>query len=159
MNSAAHVPLALLIPPPLLFVLTFLAGIGMQHLLPMTIGAPSIIRTGHVVGEGLVAAGILLALSCMAIFLLARTTLIPFDTAANLVTRGPYRLTRNPMYVSLVLVYVGMVGVFTQPWPLFLLPLPTAIIHGVVVPFEEARMREVFGDAFEEYCSKVRRWI
>jgi protein-S-isoprenylcysteine O-methyltransferase Ste14 len=159
MKSAARVPLAVLIPPPLLFVLTFLSGVGMQHLMPLTVSLPSIVKIGHIVGDGLLAAGILLALSCMAIFLLVRTTLIPFGTAAKLVTRGPYRITRNPMYVSLVLVYVGVVGLLTQAWPLFLLPFPRAINHRAVIPIEEARMREVFGDAFEQYCSSVHRWI
>lgn len=63
------------------------------------------------------------------------------------------------MRVSLVLVYPGAVGVLAQVWPLILLPLPLFMIHAMVIPFEEARLREVFGDTFDQYCASVRRWV
>ncbi|MEO6993639.1 MAG: isoprenylcysteine carboxylmethyltransferase family protein, partial [Lacunisphaera sp.] len=113
----------------------------------------------HLVGIGLVVGGVLLMLSCIAIFRMARTTLVPFGTATNLITRGPYRFTRNPIYLSLTLIYLGMVGLLVQPWPLLLLPLPLVIINRIVIPFEEARLRTVFGDAFQQYCAKVGRWF
>ena len=88
-----------------------------------------------------------------------RTTIIPFGTASNLITRGPYRFTRNPMYLSLVLVYIGVAGMLTLVWPLLLLPLPVVIINTIVIPFEEARLQDVFGAEFAQYCSNVRRWL
>jgi len=159
MKTSANIHPMVRVPPPLLFVLTFFAGVGLQHLVPLTIHSTTIVKTGHIIGEGLAGAGVVLALSCVAIFLLVRTTIIPFGTASNLVIKGPYRFTRNPMYVSLVLVYVGVAGILTLIWPLFLLPVPVAIVHGKVIPFEEARLREVFGADYEQYCTRVRRWI
>lgn len=159
MKKAPSVHPMIRIPPPLLFVLAFLVGVGLQYLAPLNIHSTPIVYAGHMIGDALAGAGALLALSCVTLFILVRTTLIPFGTASNLVIRGPYRLTRNPMYVSLVLVYVGVSGILTQIWPLFLLPLPLAIIHGKVIPFEEARLRQVFGDDYEQYCARVRRWI
>jgi protein-S-isoprenylcysteine O-methyltransferase Ste14 len=147
------------IPPPLLFLMTFLAGIGLQHLAPLAVHSAGLAKIEHIVGGGLLGLGVLLALSCVLIFFSVRTTLIPFGAASNLVVRGPYRLTRNPMYVSLVLAYVGLVGILTQIWPLILLPLPVAVVNGIVIPFEEARLREIFGQAYEQYCTKVRRWV
>lgn len=68
----------------------FLAGLGLQHAVPLTVGkGASFIKAEHVVGTGLIAAGILLALSCLGIVLFVRMTAIPFAKAAKLVTWGP----------------------------------------------------------------------
>jgi len=157
--KTARVPLIMRIPPPLIFVATFLTGAGLQRALPPKIESTTISRAVSIAGMGLTAAGFLIALSCLALFLAARTTVIPFGTATSLISRGPYRLTRNPMYVSLVLVYLGVAGILVELWPLVLLPLPVAILHWVVVPFEETRLRATFGAAFDEYCGRARRWL
>ena len=147
------------IPPPLLFVATFFAGVGLERLAPLVVHSAKIVQPVHVVGIGFLACGVVLALSCVGMFLGARTTIIPFGTASNLVTRGPYRFTRNPMYVSLVFIYIGVAGVQVQVWPLLLLLPPVAIVNVIVIPFEETRLREVFGSAFVQYCTRVRRWL
>ena len=157
MKNTVRVPIIMRIPPPLIFVAVFFMGFGLQQLVPITLNSTNVISAGHMIGLGLVICGGLLALSCVGIFLGARTTIIPFGSASSLVTRGPYRLTRNPMYVSLMLAYLGVVGLLIQPWSLFLLPLPVAVMHTVVIPFEEARLREVFGSEFHQYCANVRR--
>lgn len=159
MNSVTRVHPLMRVPPPFLFVLTFLAGLGLQHLLPLSLTAINIANVVHFIGKGLAGVGVLLALCCVGMFLLSRTTLIPFGTAAQMLTQGPYRISRNPMYVSLVLVYLGVAAILTQAWPLLLLPLPITVLHGIVIPFEETRMREVFGEAFDHYCTRVRRWL
>jgi protein-S-isoprenylcysteine O-methyltransferase Ste14 len=147
------------IPPPLWFAVTFLAGWGLQSLAPITIHSPTIVGIGHAIGFALLVSGALLALSCLGLFFLARTTFIPHAKSSSLVTRGPYRFSRNPMYLSLILVYLGFVGSFVQPWSLILLPIPLAIVNWIVIPFEEAQLRKAFGSVYEEYCAKVRRWI
>jgi protein-S-isoprenylcysteine O-methyltransferase Ste14 len=63
------------------------------------------------------------------------------------------------MYLGLILVYVGVAGMQAQVWPLIVLPWLVHYIHGTVIPIEEARLREVFGPSYEEYCQSVRRWI
>ena len=146
------------VPPPLLFVSTFLIGAALQHLAPL-IHSAGMVRGSRIVGIGLVSCGVSLALSSLGVFLAARTTVIPFSTPSKLVTRGPFRFTRNPMYVSLVLVYVGVDLMLFWIWPLFLLPLPLLPLHWIVIPFEEKRLREVFGEAYDQYCVTVRRWF
>ena len=118
-------------------------------------------RASVAAGAGIVllAGGILLALSCMGLFLWTRTTIIPHRTASTLISWGPYRLTRNPMYLSLMLAFLGVAGLLTQVWPLILLPIPVLVMHRVVIPFEEARMRDAFGESFVAYCEQVRRWL
>jgi len=159
MRSAVRVHPLLRFPPPLLFVVTFFAGLGLQRLLPLSLTSYNFVYVVNFIGKGLAAAGVLLALCCVGMFLLSRTTLIPFANAARLIRQGPYRFSRNPMYLSLVLIYLGIAGIVVQLWPLILLPLPIAIIHCIVIPFEEARMQELFGEAFTRYCESVRRWL
>lgn len=159
MNESDRVPPIMHVPPPFWFAAAFFAGWGLQFLVPLTIKSPTIALTSHALGFGLLVCGGLIALSCFAMFLIARTTVIPFGRASSLVTRGPYRFTRNPMYLSLVLAYLGGAGLLVLAWPLFLLPVPLAIINWIVIPFEEKRLREAFGTAYDAYREKVHRWL
>src|SRR5213078_3321486 len=79
------------VPVPWVFGLTFLVGLGLQHLLPLTIHSAAIFPISHIAGIVLTAAGVLLAFSSLGIFRAARTTTVPFETASKLVTWGPYR--------------------------------------------------------------------
>lgn len=150
------IPPTMRIPPPLLFVVAFVAAAGLQRVAGPPVPA---VRVFQIVGFGLAGCAVLLALCSLGMFPAARTTVVPFSSASKLVTWGPYRFTRNPMYVSLVLGYLGAAAIFSQVWALFLLPLPIIFVHKIVIPFEEGRMREVFGGAYGEYCSRVRRWL
>jgi protein-S-isoprenylcysteine O-methyltransferase Ste14 len=156
MNPPEQIHPLIRIPPPLVFVVAFLAGAGLQRLAGLSVPA---VRILQIAGFGLVGCAILLALCSLSMFLAARTTVVPFSTASKLVTWGPYQFTRNPMYVSLVLAYLGAVAVFSQVFALFFLALPVLLVHKIVIPFEEKRMRAVFGEAYDQYCSKVRRWF
>ena len=147
------------IPVPWMYVITFLAGIGLQYLVPLAISAADVLLISRIAGMVLIAGGVLLAFSSLGIFRAARTTTVPFETPSKLVTWGPYRFTRNPMYVGLALTYVGVAGIQAQLWPVILLFLLVIYIDKIVVPVEEARLRDVFGDAYEQYCARVRRWI
>jgi protein-S-isoprenylcysteine O-methyltransferase Ste14 len=93
------------------------------------------------------------------IFHKARTTTVPGRASAKLVTWGPYRISRNPMYVGLTLAYLGEAGLLKQLWPVIVLPLVLAYINSIVIPVEEARLKEVLGEDYGHYCSRTRRWI
>jgi len=80
-------------------------------------------------------------------------------TNKALVTEGPYRFTRNPMYLGLVIITFG-IALWIGSWPMLLAPaLLFATTNFVHIPFEEAKMRRQFGDAFKVYLRRVRRWI
>jgi len=147
------------IPVPWTYILTFLAGVGVQQLVPLTIDSANILHIFWLTGIVLTVAGSLLAFSSLGIFRVARTTTVPFEAPSKLITWGPYRFTRNPMYVGLALIYLGVAGIQAQIWPVVLLLLLFIYIDRVVVPVEETRLRDVFRDAYEQYCSRVRRWI
>jgi protein-S-isoprenylcysteine O-methyltransferase Ste14 len=74
------------------------------------------------------------------------------------VTAGPYRFTRNPMYVGLVLAYLGEQGMLLQVWPLLLLVLTVVYVNWFVIPVEETSLRS-FGPVYDAYRARVRRWI
>jgi protein-S-isoprenylcysteine O-methyltransferase Ste14 len=108
----------------------------------------------------LIVLGIALAVAAAALFRRKGTELNPTSTANRmLVTSGPFRLTRNPMYLGLMIVTLG-IAFWVGAWPMFLAPIATfATVNWVHVPFEEAKMRNQFGEQFDAYVGKVRRWI
>jgi len=80
-------------------------------------------------------------------------------TNRKLVITGPYRFTRNPMYLGLVIFTVG-IAIWVGTWPMFLAPIAVfATTNWGHIPFEEAKMRRQFGAAYDGYVARVRRWI
>jgi protein-S-isoprenylcysteine O-methyltransferase Ste14 len=146
------------VPVPWVFVLNFLLGTALEFLIPTTIlrehGSASMTSGAVLMTFGAVIAG-----SGLAIFYTARTTTVPGRTSAKLVTWGPYRFTRNPMYVGLTFAYLGEAGLVKEMWPIVLLPLMLAYLNWTVIPVEEAKLQEVFSDEYQMYRSRVRRWI
>lgn len=147
------------VPVPWVFVLAYLVGVGLQLLIPLRVPAPAAAPSMRAGGIVVLAAGALLAAWCLVIFRKQNTTTVPFGTSTRLVTWGPYRFSRNPMYVSLTLVYLGEAGVLGQWWPLLTLLPVIGYLNRVVVPYEESRLRESFPSEYEEYRARVRRWI
>ena len=146
------------IPVPWVFVLAYLAGAGLEavcfhgHFFSAT---PLLSEIGDIVflaGAALAAWGWLL-------FRKAKTTRVPGQASSTMVTWGPYRFTRNPMYLGLTIAYLGEAGILRQLWPVLLLPLVLAYLNWIVIPVEEAKLRQVFGSQYEEYRKRVGRWV
>ncbi len=104
-------------------------------------------------------AGAAIAAWSLLIFYKARTTTVPGKASLKLVTRGPYRFSRNPMYVGLIAAYLGEAGILKRVWPVIVLPFTVAYVHSIVIPVEESRLKEVFQEEYERYRKKVRRRI
>jgi len=146
------------VPVPWVFVLTYLLGAGLESLRPMMmLRQTALVST--IAGGVLFAVGAVIAGWGLVIFSRARTTTVPGRSSALLVTWGPYRFTRNPMYLGLVLAYLGEAGLLKQMWPILLLPLTVAYLNWTVIPVEEARLKEDFQGEYDQYRSRVRRWI
>jgi len=148
----------MIVPVPWVFVLTYVVGAGLEWARPRAV-APHAARASTIVGAALFLAGAAIAGSGLAIFGKAGTTTVPGESSATLVTWGPYRFTRNPMYVGLSLAYLGEAGLLKHVWPVILLPLTIAYLNWIVIPVEEARLQEKFKDQYEAYRSRVRRWV
>lgn len=89
----------------------------------------------------------------------ARTTVIPRRDPSALVTGGPFAFTRNPIYVADLVAVVGFALIFGQPFAAILaVPLFLVLDRRFAGP-EEARLAELFGEAFDDYRAKVRRWV
>jgi len=88
-----------------------------------------------------------------------RTPVRPGSEPALLVLEGPYRITRNPMYLGLLLFSIGWFFAAQSIW--FVVPpiLFFLLINFRLIPFEEQLLREHFGAEYETYCQRVRRWL
>ena len=153
-------PLRLLmrVPVPWVFVLMYLLGVCLELTRSKVISSDTA-RASTFAGGVLFAAGAVIAGWGLVLFRKARTTTVPGKASAKLVTWGPYRFTRNPMYVGLTLAYLGEAGLLKQIWPVVLLPLTIAYLQSTIIPVEEAKLTEVFQREYEQYRSRVRRWI
>lgn len=145
------------LPPPIWTLAYVLIAAGGSYLVgwPRVPGLPLV-----PLAVALVVLGIALSVTAAVLFRREDTELNPTSTAnRKLVTSGPFRFTRNPMYLGLVLVTLG-IAFWVGAWPMFLAPIATfATANWVHVPFEEAKMRKQFGEAFDAYVRTVRRWI
>lgn len=144
-------------PVPWVFVAAYLLGAGLQLLSPARLNSPGAALAIRIAGCALFLTGAGLAAWAMLLFRRAATTTVPGEPAKQLVTRGPYRLTRNPMYAGLVLAYLGEAGLLDQAWPVLFLPLAVAYVNWFVIPVEEATLEQVNG--YRNYRAKVRRWL
>ena len=153
-----HAPLLVIIPPPVFYALTFLASLLLERFVPW---APhwTQMRASHWIGWVLGVIGVILAPVSAGLFGWRRTTLNPAGHPAQLVTDGTFKISRNPMYLGLTVGYVGLSLALGRVWPLVFLILPVALMNAVVIPFEEARLRETFGDAYLDYSRRVGRWM
>lgn len=146
------------IPVPWTFVLTYLVGIGIGAILrqgPFLPVNPIVTEVGLII----FAIGVVIAASGWLIFHKERTTRVPGEVSRTLVMRGPYRFTRNPMYVGLSFAYVGEGLILHQLVPLLLLPVTIVYLNLVVIPLEEERLHTSFGPVYDEYRRQVHRWF
>lgn len=146
-------------PPPLLFVV----GFGAAWLVERQFSAPLAPRDLDVpldpMGRALFLGGLALMFWGIVTFHRAKTAVYPNQPASALVGGGPYRFTRNPMYVGLTIAYLGGVASANSVWPLAVLPLVLLGVYRFVIRREERYLESEFGDAYREYCARVRRWL
>jgi protein-S-isoprenylcysteine O-methyltransferase Ste14 len=157
-NFGKLVTALLRVPVPWVFVLTYLAGVGIEAafrkggFFPNSKLLTSVGCIIFIAGAGLAAWGWL-------IFWRARTTRVPGEASTTLVTSGPYGMMRNPMYVGLSVAYIGEAAILHQIVPVLLLPLTIAYLNRVVIPVEEERLHSVFGAEYKQYQNDVGRWL
>ncbi len=149
--------LLLHLPVPWVFVLVYLIGVAAEYFRPLHIGGQVTYFTfagGIILGIGAAIAG-----WGLLTFRMARTTTVPGETSSQMVTWGPYRFSRNPMYVGLTIAYLGEAVLLRQVWPALFLPLVIAYVQWIVIPLEESKLHEAFGDAYNSYRARVHRWL
>lgn len=142
-------------PPPLIFGVPLLAGLLLGRWLPWPFVPPALARP---LGGLLVALG-LLAIPALLAFRRARTHPEPWKPTSALVTTGPYRFSRNPMYLGMTLLYLGLTTWWNVAWPLVALPVVLGVLHVGVIAREERYLEGLFGDEYRAYRRRVRRWL
>ena len=148
-------------PPPTLFVAGWLLGWLLEarvHRLHL-VGADGPHWPLLMGGTSLVALGLLVIAAGLLTFFRARTAIMPHHAASRLVTHGPYRFTRNPMYVGMTLLHTGLALRADMGWPLLLLPLVLLTLVRLVIRREERYLASAFGAEYEDYRRRVRRWL
>jgi protein-S-isoprenylcysteine O-methyltransferase Ste14 len=148
------------VKPPFLFGGALLLGSLLSWLIPFGPGLGSANGRALAAGGAFVVVG--LALGLRAVWVLRRagtTEQIGEGATKAMVESGPYRFTRNPIYIALTLIYFGLAIMLTSGWMLVLLvPVLTILQRGVVLR-EEAYLSEKFGEAYRKYQARVPRWL
>lgn len=142
--------------PPVYFLGALLLMAGLHVAVPVRQVIQFPYRYG---GLLFVLGGILLVLWAARLFGQAGTTIKPFQEPSALVVRGPYRLTRNPMYVGLVGGLVGIVVLLGSLSPWITIPLFVALMDVRFIRTEEAALERMFGAKYRTYKARVRRWV
>lgn len=145
-------------PPPLVYVLLAAVAWGLHERWPLRppVSAEPILDP---LGAAMMAAGLGLDALSLWMFWRQRTSPLPFRGAAAFVARGPYRFTRNPMYLGMTLLVAGAGLLFERLGLMVAALLGAAIIDRFVIRREEQYLQRRFGDSYREYTGRVRRWV
>ena len=147
------------IPVPWVYVIAYMVGIAIQVVYPISISSTLILALTRILGAVLLVVGVAIVVWAQLIFHKENTTTDPTQTSLKLITWGPYRFTRNPMYLGLFLTFIGIDGIVTFVWSLLLMLPVLYYVNWIVIPLEEKQLKKTFGKTFEDYCKSVRRWI
>ncbi|MFZ1416007.1 MAG: isoprenylcysteine carboxylmethyltransferase family protein [Defluviicoccus sp.] len=145
-----------LVLPPTFALIAGLTMAGLHRLVPL---ADIVGRPWHWVALAPVAAGLVLAIWAAAGFIRAGTPLEPYKDAAVLITAGPYRFSRNPIYLGMALLLAGFWLWLGSLSPGLVLPAFVIAIDRRFIQREEAHLEERFGARFRAYRASVRRWL
>jgi protein-S-isoprenylcysteine O-methyltransferase Ste14 len=149
---------AIRIPPPLYFFVCLGFGLLMEYLFPIHLVSFSLILR-VIVGFIFILISGYFALSGFVVLIKNRT---PFDTAKStikIVTDGAYRFSRNPLYLSLLLLLFGVAVLMFSLWLLFTIPILYILFLVKAVKPEESYLSRKFGKEYLDYSARVRRWI
>jgi len=145
-----------LILPPLLYAVALAVGFLLQWIAPRPI-TPS--NAHYWLGGFLLAAGVVIAIRGRRAMERVGTNVNPTLPSTALVETGPFRFSRNPLYVALTLIYVGLSLLANALWVLLLILPVMVLMHYGVVRREETYLEAKFGDAYRDYRSRVRRYF
>ena len=142
--------------PPIYFFLAIAIMVALHYALPVVrwLGPP-----WRWLGLIPISAGVTFAVIANVQFARHQTTIKPFQLSSALVTGGIFRVSRNPMYLGMVMVLAGIGVCLGTLSPFAAIPLFVWLIRARFVRFEEASLEEQFGDEFLGYKRNVRRWI
>ncbi len=158
MSNDDHAPVRF--PPPVVGVLTIILGYVLGLVLPIMDDflLPSPLRY-WVGGCIVIVSGLVFGIWPVKQFTRTGQDVKPWTTTPEIVVSGPYKFTRNPMYLMMLLVCFGFSIILDEAWVLVLTPICAMTIYLIAIRHEEVYLEEKFGGSYREYKRKVRRWI
>jgi protein-S-isoprenylcysteine O-methyltransferase Ste14 len=142
--------------PPHVLLVAILLSLALDRWLPLV----RLWRSpADYLGAAIIISGFLVNIFCALQFRRQQTTIIPFRESSALLTKGLYRYSRNPIYLSMVVVLVGFAFAWGSLSPWIVPPLFAWIITKRFIRYEEAMLLEGFGEQYRDYCRRVRRWL
>jgi protein-S-isoprenylcysteine O-methyltransferase Ste14 len=143
-------------PPPLIYAGALAIGLLANRLYPLAFLPRGLSR---VLGWPLIFGGFVIGSLGFREMKRAGTNVDPREPTTAIVTGGPYRFTRNPLYLSMTLVYAGITALANALPAALLLPAVLAFMRRGVIEREERYLERKFGDEYMDYKARVRRWI
>jgi protein-S-isoprenylcysteine O-methyltransferase Ste14 len=145
-------------PPPLIYIGPLILGLLLNRVFPIKLKIlPR--AASLVLGGSLIASAVLIVRSGFQTMRRAGTELNASKPTTAIVTAGPYRYTRNPLYLSFALFYGGVAIIANALWAMLLLPVVLFVIRRGVIDREERYLEQKFGEEYLRYKAKVRRWL
>ena len=146
--------------PPLVYLAAFGLGGLADRIRPWPLAESwPVLDALRWAGLAAITAGVALDAWSLANFVRARTSALPFRAASAFVARGPYRFTRNPMYLGMTLTLAGLGLVFGRTWILLAALAGDLAMDRYAIPREERYLERRFGADYREYQRRVRRWL
>ena len=147
------------VKPPILFAGAVLLGCLLTWIVPLGPGLGAGNVRALAAGGALALVGFALGALSVREFRRAGTSVVPGEPSTVLLDNGPYRFTRNPIYIAFVILYVGLAIMLTSAWMLVLLIPVLIVLQRGVVEREEAYLQSKFGEAYRKYQTRVPRWL
>ena len=157
MSNPDSLQLRIVAPPPVIYICALLLGFAIHTLLPIAIFTTT---HGHqIIGGFLLVVSVAFARWAFVTMRQAGTSANPYKSSAALTIAGPFRYSRNPIYVAMTGLYLGLAFFLNAAWLLMLLVPLLLFMYWGVIRREERYLLEKFGDVYTSYQSRVRRWL
>jgi protein-S-isoprenylcysteine O-methyltransferase Ste14 len=145
--------------PPILLLGALILAIILDFLPLHFMAVPVGVNAQTVIGAIVFLIGLVLGGAAVRLFRRKGTSPNPRDATKLVVTDGPYRFTRNPMYLGFVLVLLGIALVFSLEWGVILTPFLWLALDRMIITREEAYLTQHFGEDYEKLLRQTRRWL
>jgi protein-S-isoprenylcysteine O-methyltransferase Ste14 len=144
--------------PPLIYLGFLILGLAVNLYYPLSLSS-SETAVIVILGLGVIACGLALGAWALSAMWRAGVSPLPWKQPARLVVDGPFRFSRNPVYVSLAIVYLGLSIALNTLWPPAFLGFALIIVDRGIILQEERFLEKKFGAGYLSYKVRVRRWI
>lgn len=159
MNDRDDAVPGVIAPPPLLYLGTLALGLLIQAVRPLPLLPKVLAAVRKPLGAGLIASGVIGLFWATRTMFRAGEHPDPDKPVATVLDEGPFRYSRNPIYVAMTAIYLGITVFRNATWPVAFLPALMTVMVERVVLREEQYLEQQFGSDYREYKSRVGRWI